>query len=234
MTLILTNIKGIHKEIMSNYILGWILSESINTHKYINNQKEKKWERYRSRSIRGKNALIIGYGNIGSAIAKSLSFFGVKSIGVNTSEEVNYIDDSIITIPFTDIYGYLYNIDFIIITAPLTKLNYKFIDDYFFNKLNSFPILINISRAEIVDSSALINAIRNRRVNKAILDVHYSEPLDINSEFWGVENIYITPHISGYFNEGMKMGFLKFKELLIEYLNGETNLSNKVSFTKGY
>jgi D-2-hydroxyacid dehydrogenase (NADP+) len=232
--LILTNLRGIHGESISNFVLNWILCDSNNILLYIENQKLKEWSRYRNKSLINKKALIYGLGHIGNAIAEKLIFMGVTCLCVNTSENDLILSDLKRIIPNSKVKEYIKDVDYIVISAPLTEINKSYIDDSFFSVLENRPILINISRAEIIEKSALVNSLRNNKIKFAVLDVHYTEPLDKRSDLWREDGVYITPHISGYFDNGMQFGLDLFKHLLNQYKYGDIRLSNIVSMSRGY
>jgi phosphoglycerate dehydrogenase-like enzyme len=94
-------------------------------------------------------------------------------------------------------------------------------------------VLINIARGPIVDEPALIRALKERWIAGAALDVFEREPLPSESELWGLDNVLVTPHISGGTPRYMDRAVDLFCDNLRLYLAGEP-LRNVVDPTRGY
>lgn len=230
---IITNVKGIHTECMRNYVMSWILAESQNVLHYYDSQKHKEWSRRRSYSLIGKKMLIFGYGSIGVAIGQLALSFGMTVIGVkNTLTESNNPNE-IIIFPH-QIATYAKESDYIILAAPLTKETNKFFNKRIFDLFMSGPLLINLSRAEIIETEDLKDAILRGVIRSAVLDVHESEPLLPNSDQWELNKVQITPHVAGFTDNGLNLGIERFIYLLSLFKMSEIPNEERVSIIKGY
>jgi phosphoglycerate dehydrogenase-like enzyme len=94
-------------------------------------------------------------------------------------------------------------------------------------------IFVNIARGSIVQTDALITALKKGKLQGAALDVTDPEPLPEDSELWDLGNVIITPHVSGLFKEYLKRGFDVLTENLKRREKGET-LLNEINRRKGY
>jgi phosphoglycerate dehydrogenase-like enzyme len=93
--------------------------------------------------------------------------------------------------------------------------------------------LINISRGAVIDEAALVRALKEGRIAGAALDVFQQEPLPGDSELWGMDNVILTPHISGGTPVYMERAVALFCDNLRRYLAGEP-LRNAVDLQRGY
>ncbi len=197
----LYNARGVYSAPIAEWVILKILEFYKNTKFFINNQANKEWVKDRNiLELSNKNALIIGYGSIGEAIAKRLSAFDVV---VNCADIINvesdYIDKQF---SIDEIDKALEISDIIILTLPLTEDTRYLIDKKKFDIMKDSAVLVNVSRGEIINERDMINALINKDISCAILDVFENEPLESNSELWNIDNVIITPHNSfvGEFN----------------------------------
>jgi len=94
-------------------------------------------------------------------------------------------------------------------------------------------VLINIARGAIVDERALVRALKEGWIAGAALDVFEIEPLPAESELWGLDNVLLTPHISGGTPRYMERAVELFCDNLRRYLAGQP-LRNVVDPSRGY
>lgn len=180
-------------ERIGQYCLSYILQDLQYHNEFRQYQQAKEWIKATPPLLSEQKALIFGTGVIGHETGKLLSNLGVKVFGVSLSGSPKESFEKVITTD-TDIRS-IGNVDYIINTLPLTEGTYKmFNSDFFSNFSNAF--FINVGRGASVDESALINALDNKEVRHAVLDVFSEEPLPETSILWGREDIQITPHIS--------------------------------------
>ena len=87
--------------------------------------------------------------------------------------------------------------------------------------------LINTSRGSIVNENDLINALKRKQIAGAALDVFSKEPLDKDSKLFALDNVFLSPHISGNFKQYQKNMIEQFNEILIKFINNKT-MKNRV------
>ena len=95
----------------------------------------------------------------------------------------------------SELEEYLIISDVVVLTLPLTEETYHIIDADKLEKMKKGAILVNIARGAVVDTEALISAVKNRLAG-ALLDVFEEEPLNETDLLWDTENVIITPHNS--------------------------------------
>ena len=87
--------------------------------------------------------------------------------------------------------------------------------------------LINTSRGNIINENDLINALKKRQITGAALDVFSKEPISQDSQLFELDNVFLSPHISGNFKQYQKNMIEQFNELLIKFINNKT-MKNRV------
>lgn len=154
-------------------------------------------------NLSDKTIGIIGVGNVGSKVCKAAEIYGMKVL-MNDPPRGREERDS----DFVDISEIQENADIITFHVPLNKdgqdKTFHLGSDDFFSKLKKKPIIINSSRGEVIDTTALKNALRNGLINNVVLDVWENEPV-IDLELLEMVDI-ATPHIAGYSADGKANG----------------------------
>lgn len=138
----------------------------------------------------GKTLGIIGFGKIGKAVAKIAEAFGMNVLA-NTNHPAPFGN-----VKFCEKDELLAKSDFISLHCPLTPLTEKMVNADFLSKMKKSAVLINTSRGQVVDETALADALKNKTIAGAGLDVLETEPPKADCPLLGLENCYITPHIA--------------------------------------
>jgi phosphoglycerate dehydrogenase-like enzyme len=145
--------------------------------------------------LEGQAAVIIGCGEIGKSIAARAQAFGMRTIGINRSGTPVAGTDQ--TLPVSELNKALGLADAIFVCLPLTADTTSLIGDREFDAMIRTPVFINVARGAVVDQNALETALKTGRLRAAGLDVFVQEPLQADSRLWELENVIISPHISG-------------------------------------
>ncbi len=193
---IIANVTGAFGEVISEYIVGAVLSLYRKFFGYRDLQKEKKWLDLGSeRTIFGERALILGCGNIGSLTAKKLQAFGADVVGIRKNPRKTEF--------FSEVYGMerleeqLGKADLIICCLPDTPLTRNLFNEQRIVAIKPSALLVNVGRGSLIDENAIAKALKAGRLFGAVLDVFGKEPLPESSPLWSLPNVFITPHISG-------------------------------------
>lgn len=232
----IANASGAFGGVISEYVVGAVLCLYRRFPEYIENQRSALWrDAGAERTIEGKTALILGTGDIGSNIAKRLSAFGTKNIGIRrTGAPAQYFDEMH---TLSDIDALLPHADLVIGCLPNTKETGHILNYDRLCLMKSDALFINVGRGSLIDTDALIRALEERRIAGAILDVLENEPLAADSPLWKMPNVLITPHISGrgfgHDPETEKKVWDICLENLRRYIAGE-DIINEVDMNLGY
>ncbi len=146
--------------------------------------------------LRGKTAVIVGVGGIGSQIAQRAQAFGMTVIGVDPKDMPLSPYVSRMVYP-EEINSVLPLADVVFISAPLTHKSEGMIGPHQFDLMKKGAYFIAVSRGKIYDTPALVKALDSRRLAGAGLDVTNPEPLPKDHPLWKFDNVVITPHIAG-------------------------------------
>ena len=193
---VVTRIPGIFGPWMREYVLGWCLSITQRTETYRSAQRERRWrQEILPERLAGKTMLIVGLGDIGRTIAVGAGALGVRVIGVSRSGRAVRGVERVFRLPRLE--RALSEADFVIVVLPLTADTRGLIGAEALAAMKPTAWLFNIGRGAVVDEPALIEALKSRRIGGAVLDVFSTEPLPSDHPLWGLDNVVVTPHISG-------------------------------------
>jgi D-3-phosphoglycerate dehydrogenase / 2-oxoglutarate reductase len=182
--------------------------------------KESKWIRDENRAteIAGKTIGVIGYGNTGEMFAKKLSSFDVTMLAYDKYKK-DFGGKLIREVEMEQICKYA---DVISFHVPLSEETKAMANEDFFAQLKNKPFIINTSRGNVIDTTALIKALQEDKISGVALDVLENEKLETLTPLQRVqldilladERVLITPHIAGYSHEA----FYKMSEVIINKL----------------
>ncbi len=168
--------------------------------------------------LEGKTWGIVGLGNIGKRVAGLASAFGCHVVYYSTSG--NHIDPDYPSVSFDEL---LENSDIISIHAPLNENTYHLFDQKAFSRMKRSSYFINVGRGPIVKEEDLCFALKHHMIAGAALDVYDKEPLSINSELLGLDNVILTPHNAWGSIEARNRLLSLAYERLKTYIGGEVS-----------
>ena len=208
----LFNARGVYSIPMAEWAILKTLEIYKKSRVFYKHQEEHKWRKQRDiLELTDKTATIIGYGNIGTEIAKRLKAFGVNIISVDRKvKEDEYVSESIL---IDNLESAFMKSDIIFLTLPLTDDTKHLINEEKIKVMKDDVVLINVARGGIIDETALIESLNKNKFLGVALDVFEEEPLK-ESPLWDLEQVIITPHNSFFSDKVNKRLF----ELIIENL----------------
>lgn len=229
-----SNVRGIHKKPMTESILAHILAIKRNLPAIYKNQEQRSWAKNQIKlsELNGSTALILGPGAIGQEIGRILQAFEVHTIGCNTSgESVSYMNE---TVRIDDLNTVLGKADIIISMLPSTEKTRGLLTSEHFKLMKDSAVFMNFGRGDLVSNDVLIQAIENKEIGSAVLDVLEEEPLAADSPLWSYDNVIVSPHISSHSSRYLERSFDIFKPSLRKWLDGDRRLQNEVDLLRGY
>ena len=191
----ITRVAGIFGPWMAEYTLGWCLWVTQRIERFRADQRRRRWQPVDPRRLSGQTLCVVGLGDIGRHIAGAAHGLGMTVVGVSrTPRRVAGVARVFRT---RDRARALARADFAVLTVPLTRDTRGLIGSRELRAMKPTAWLVNLARGAIVDTAALVAALRARRIGGAVLDVFDAEPLPASDPLWRLDNVAITPHISG-------------------------------------
>jgi glyoxylate/hydroxypyruvate reductase A len=184
----------VYGEMMAEYVFAYLLYFGRNLPKHFEDQKKKIWDRKRPERLRGNVMGILGLGSVGKEIARRGKQFGMRIIGFKrTPERMKNMDQ---VYGPQDLKKMIPLVDHLVVALPFTPETYHLLGEEELNLIKDGAILFNIGRGTVIDERALTKVLKDGKI-RAVLDVFEDEPLPRGSELWNLENVIITPHVSG-------------------------------------
>jgi phosphoglycerate dehydrogenase-like enzyme len=246
-----TTLSGAAASKSAEYALMMMLGLGQHLPEIIAYQKRSEWpkdqyERFSPTELRGSTVGIVGYGSIGREIARLLYSFGATVLatkrnpmrpsdnGYMPEDQGDQSGDLVFRLyPSEALKSMLRECDFVVVTVPLSAHTRKMIGSEELAAFKQSAYLVDISRGGVIDSQALYNALKDRRIAGAALDVFEEEPLPAESPFWKLNNVILTPHISGSTPHYGRRAVALFQDNLHRYL-ADMPLLNTVDLERGY
>ncbi|MCP1675560.1 phosphoglycerate dehydrogenase-like enzyme [Natronocella acetinitrilica] len=190
----LTGVKGVFGPLMSEYVLGQIIAVERDFRRMDRAQAAARWEPFPYSGLRGRTMGIAGLGSIGRDIAATARHFGMRVLGYKRSPgEVEGVDAVYAGADFAEFAA---AVDYLVLVMPATAETEHVINATTLSAMKPSAWLINVGRGALVNEAALAEALEQRRIGGAILDVFEEEPLPGSSSLWKLSNVVITPHVA--------------------------------------
>ncbi len=232
---VLTNAAGAHAVPISEHIFGMLLMFARKLHTSRDHQKEKTWKSFEADELfelAGKTMLLIGVGGIGRRVARLAGIFEMRVIGIRRHPDIPAPGVEMMYAP-EQLSEVLPQADVVVLTAPLTPDTRHLLGEIEFRLMKRSAILINTGRGGTIDEPVLIRALQEGWIAGAGLDVFETEPLPQDSPLWGMENVILTAHYSGWNPNFDERAFDIFIDNLKLYAEGKP-LFNVVNKQLGY
>ena len=228
----LTSSRGVFDRAMAEYVAGLVLALAKRLPETLALQRRREWRWRMSERLAGRPALVVGAGSIGRAVARALNGLGLEVSGVARS--ARHRDSDFVAVHGRDgLDAALGEADFVVITTPLTEETRGLFDAARIARMRPGARLVNVGRGPIVDEAALTEALASGSLGGAALDVFVEEPLAGESPLWAMENVIVSPHMSGDFFGSHEALVALFAQNLRRYVAGEP-LLNPVDKRLGY
>ena len=232
--LMVTSASGLHATPIGEYVLALMLMFCKGAHRFLRAQERREWMRYMPQELYGKTVGVVGAGHIGSEVARLARAFGCRVLAIRRSVTERTADEADgELLPPAELPFLLRESDFVVLAVPLTDETRHLIGEAELRTMKQTAVLINIARGPVVDQEALVRALKEGEIAGAGLDVFEQEPLPPESELWEMENVIMSPHISGGTEIYNQRAAGIFCENLRRYLAGE-KLMNLADPKRGY
>jgi D-2-hydroxyacid dehydrogenase (NADP+) len=200
---VVTNSSGVHSECMAENALGLMLTHAHRLREFYEGQDEREWRRdvaWREKfTLHGEPATVVGLGAIGGTVADYAARVGMRVTGVKRTPDTRPALERVVAPE--DLHAAVEDARFVVLCVPLTEDTRRLFSTPEFERMREDAFLINVSRGDVVDEMALVDAIERGEIRGAALDVFETEPLPEESPLWGMEEVYVMPHVSGAFRD---------------------------------
>lgn len=241
--IVITTASGIHAPAMGQYVMAQMLAWANRVPDWLSYQKEgtwpkDRWRKFLPNELRDQTVGILGYGSIGREVARLAKSFGMTVLA--TKRNARDTTDSGFTVPGSgdpkgEVADRIYpgeatrsmvaECDYVVITLPLTTRTHHLVDEVMLREMKPSCVLINVGRGPIVNEDDLVKALKKGWIAGAGLDVFETEPLPAKSPLWSMNNVIISPHVSGFTPHYDERATDLFAENLRRYLVGDPLLN---------
>ncbi len=248
----ITTGSGIHAVQMAEYCLAMMLAFAYKIPTALKLQAKAEWptrptDVFAPYQLRGQTLGIAGYGSIGRELARLAAAFGMtvlaskrnmKEVTDNEGYAEPGTGDPEGTIP-ARLYppeamaSMVALCDWVVVTTPLVEGAPPVIDEAVLKAMKKTAVLVNVARGAVIDEAALITTLSTEKIAGAALDVFKEEPLPATSPLWNLDNVILTPHISGNSAQLHEKAAALFAENLQRYLENKP-LLNQFNRKRGY
>lgn len=194
---VITAANGVYGVPTAEHALAMMLAMVRGLHTAVRDAEDRTWRRpLQYDELYGSTCGVLGFGDIGSTIARRAKAFGMRVVALRRSPDnpPEYVDA---------MYGQdglrelLTESDHVVNALPATDATHHLLNAVRLSQMKSSAILYNVGRGSTVDERALIDALRDGKLAGAALDVFEEEPLPAGSPLWEMPNVIITPHRGG-------------------------------------
>src|SRR5215207_10923539 len=192
---VITTSSGVHAVPLAEFAILGLLAMAKELPRLIEDQRARAWPEVRRplRELDGQTLFLVGLGDIGRETARLGKAFGMRTVGFRRTEgpPPTHVDEVHGPQRLAELAG---RADAMVVSLPLTDQTAGLIDRATIEALPPSCIFVNVGRGGVVDEPALIEALRDRRIAGAVLDVFTTEPLPEGSPLWTLPNVLVTPH----------------------------------------
>ena len=207
---------------VANHAMALLLAISRKLVPFANELKKGNWDYNFGKPLyncRGRMLGIIGLGRIGRAVVPKAGGFGMK-----VSAYDPYLDDDIFeSLGVTrkhELADLLRDSDYLTIHAPLTEETLHMMNAEAFRAMKAHAVIVNTARGKIIDEKALFEALEEKRIAGAGLDVVASEPAGRDNPLLACDNVIVTPHVAWYSEESFKNAMVMTMDEVVSVLGG--------------
>jgi phosphoglycerate dehydrogenase-like enzyme len=230
----LTNGRGVFSLSLAEFVIGALLYFARDFPRLARNQRRGVWEVFEPFDLAGRTLGIVGYGDIGRAIAERAHRLGMKVLALRRRPALSGADPWVAeTLPPGELVALMRRADDVVVATPLTADTRGLVSEAAIGAMKPGAVLVNVGRGPVVDEAALARALTERRIRGAALDVFETEPLPAGSPLWGLDNLLLSPHCADNTPGWLEAAMRAFLGNLEHFRRGE-RLLNVVDKRIGY
>jgi len=230
-----TNGSGVYSPSLGEFALAGILYFAKDFRRMVRSQMAGVWDQFDIVPIEGAVVGIVGYGDIGRAVATRVKSCGMRVLAVKRHAPPLYHVDPLVEKLYgpADRLEMIARCDYLVVAAPLTPETEHMIGAAEFAAMKPSAVVINIGRGPVIDEAAMIAALQQGRIKGAALDVFETEPLPPGHPFYSLENVLLSPHCADHTPDWMENAMRFFLQQFERFRKGEP-LLNVIDKQLGY
>jgi phosphoglycerate dehydrogenase-like enzyme len=233
---VVTNARGVFKRSLAEFVVLGMLYFYKRVRRLVESQRAHKWDDFYVDWLPGKVMGVVGYGEIGRECALLAKAVGVRVYATRRKVQLS-ANDPVLERVFAParLKDMLREVDVVLAAAPLTPETRHMIGEAEFNVMKASAIVMNVGRGPVIDETALVRALQQKRIAGAALDVFEVEPVPANHPFYDMENVLLSPHCTDRTRDPdwLDLSMQCFVENFQRYIHGE-GLENIVDKRAGY
>lgn len=226
-----TNAAGVGADMMAEFVFGCVLHFTLDIEGMARDKSDRVWRDRMMAPLRGKTMLIVGLGQTGQAVARRAKAFDMRVIGTRARPaSVQDVDEVFAPADLPHLWP---QADVVCLCVPLLASTRGLVGAEAFAAMKPSALLVDVSRGGVIVPEAAIEALSAGHIAGAAFDVFDPEPLPVDSPYWDLTNVIISPHASAVFQGWGLASFEMFLDNLARWLKGET-LHRIVDPQRGY
>jgi len=197
-TPVMTNAKGQFSSSLAEYAMLACSYFAKGIPQLIRQKGAKSWTKFDVQELRGQTMGIVGYGDVGRAVAKLAKQYGMKIVALRRNPRRDTDEEKLCDVVYGNDKASLNRLmsesDYIVCSAPSTVDTKGMVNADAFASVKDGAVFLNLGRGLVVDEEAMIKALKSGKLKGAALDVFIEEPLPEDNELWELDNVLISPH----------------------------------------
>ena len=219
---IVTSTRGIHGPPLSEIAILHMLAMARSFPRSVRSQDDRKWDRFRAKTLNRKTAGILGVGLIATDLAPRLQALGMEVVGITRAPRPGLPGFDRFA-PRDNLQAAVADLDFLVLLIPLEPDTREIVNADVLGAMKRGSFLVNIARGGVLDERALIEALKSGQLGGAALDTVQKEPLPAEDPLWDAPNLILTPHLGGFYEDYADDSIGQILENIAHFRAGETD-----------
>jgi len=229
---VVTNARGVFSRSLAEFVMAAVLFYAKDLRRMLKAQAAARWEPFDVEEVHRQSVGILGYGDIGRAVAARARALGMRVLALRRQAAAS---DSLVDEAFTPErrLELIARCDYVVLALPATPDTRGLFGAREIEAMRQTAVVINVGRGSTVDEPALVQALAARRIRGAALDVFAHEPLPADHPFYRLDNVLLSPHTADRTASWRDEAMLLFLANLERFRSGEP-LKNVIDKRRGY
>lgn len=221
-----TSTRGMHGPQMSELVFLHMLALTRDFPRMQRNQANAHWERWPQPLLWGKTVVVVGVGAISEALAPRCKAFGMTVYGVSSTPRLPAGFDKVF--PRDELALAASQADYLVLVVPHSSQTENLVDAGVLAAMKPDAFVVNVARGGVLDEQALVQALREKRLAGASLDVFRQQPLPADNPLWHEPGVIITPLVGGMSNIYLEQAYPVVRDNLRHFVAGDCSAMTNI------